>query len=326
MTDTTRRKILAAAAALPAGLALGDDAAAQGDFPSRPVRIIVPFPPGGSNDVLARALAERLSPRIGQPVVIENRGGAGGALGADAVAKSAPDGYTLLFISSSLTTNAATQPLPYDPAKDFTAVAQVAGAPMIVVVGSDFEARTLQDLLRIARAQPNRLRFGGAGPGDTSFFSGELMKQAANIEMEPVSYRGIVAAQTDVAAGRIELVVTTLASARSLIDAGKLRVLAVAAEQRDPALPDVPTAREAGLDYVTGVWFGVFGPAGMPAPVVARLNREVNEILRDPGYQEFLSRVGATAAPLTPEAFQTKLTSEVQRWTDIARRAGVAIR
>lgn len=323
---TTRRTILAATAGASATLGFGGEAGAQASWPARPVRLIVPFPPGGSNDVLARALAERLSPRLGQPVVIENRGGAGGAIGADAVAKSAPDGYTLMFISSSLTTNAATQPLPYNPATDFTAVAHVASAPMIVAVGADFEAQTLQDLLRIARAQPNRLRFGGAGPGDTSFFAGELLKQAADIQMEAVSYRGIVDAQTDVAAGRIELVVTTLASARSLIDAGRMRVLAVAAEQRDPALPNVPTAREAGLDYTTGVWFGLFGPAGMPAPVVARLNREVNEILRDASYQEFLARVGATAAPQTPDEFQAKLRSEVQRWTDIARRAGVAIR
>lgn len=323
---TTRRTILAATAGASATLGFGGEAGAQASWPARPVRLIVPFPPGGSNDVLARALAERLSPRLGQPVVIENRGGAGGAIGADAVAKSAPDGYTLMFISSSLTTNAATQPLPYNPATDFTAVAHVASAPMIVAVGADFEAQTLQDLLRTARAQPNRLRFGGAGPGDTSFFAGELLKQAADIEMEAVSYRGIVDAQTDVAAGRIELVVTTLASARSLIDAGRMRVLAVAAEQRHPALPNVPTAREAGLDYATGVWFGLFGPAGMPAPVVARLNREVNEILRDASYQEFLARVGATAAPQTPDEFQAKLRSEVQRWTDIARRAGVAIR
>jgi tripartite-type tricarboxylate transporter receptor subunit TctC len=322
----TRRTILVATAGASAALAFGGEAAAQASWPARPVRLIVPFPPGGSNDVLARALAERLSPRLGQPVVIENRGGAGGAIGADAVAKSAPDGYTLMFISSSLTTNAATQPLPYNPATDFTAVAHVASAPMIVAVGVDFEARTLQDLLRIARAQPNRLRFGGAGPGDTSFFAGELLKQAAGIQMEAVAYRGIVDAQTDVAAGRIELVVTTLASARSLIDAGRMHVLAVAAEQRDPALPNVPTAREAGLDYSTGVWFGLFGPAAMPAAVVARLNREVNEVLRDTSYQEFLGRVGAAAAPLTPEDFQAKLRSEVQRWTDIARRAGVAIR
>lgn len=322
----TRRTILAATAGASAALAFGGEAAAQASWPARPVRLIVPFPPGGSNDVLARALAERLSPRLGQPVVIENRGGAGGAIGADAVAKSAPDGYTLMFISSSLTTNAATQPLPYNPATDFTAVAHVASAPMIVAVGADFEAQTLQDLLRIARAQPNRLRFGGAGPGDTSFFAGELLKQAADIQMEAVSYRGIVDAQTDVAAGRIELVVTTLASARSLIDAGRMRVLAVAAEQRDPALPNVPTAREAGLDFTTGVWFGLFGPAAMPAPVVARLNREVNEILRDASYQEFLARVGATAAPQTPDEFEAKLRSEVQRWTDIARRAGVALR
>jgi tripartite-type tricarboxylate transporter receptor subunit TctC len=321
MTDMTRRGLLAATttlATLPA--------AAQGAWPDRPLRIVVPFPPGGSNDVLGRALAERLSPRLGQPVVIENRGGAGGSIGADAVAKSAPDGHSLLFVSSSLTTNAATQPLPYNPATDFTAIAQVAVAPMIVVVGRDFEAQNFQDLLRIARERPGRLRFGGAGPGDTSFFSGELLKMAAGIEMEAVAYRGIVDAQNDVATGRIELVVTTLASARALIDGGRLRVLAVAAEQRDRALPEVPTAREAGLDYVTGVWFGVFGPARMPPAVTARLNAEIGQVLGDSGYQEFLARVGATAAPLSPEAFQAKLVAEVQRWTEVARRAGVAIR
>ena len=325
MRDMNRRILLIAAAGLPAGMALPQKASAQ-TWPSRPVRIIVPFPPGGSNDVLARALADRLSPRIGQPVVIENRAGAGGSIGADAVAKSAPDGHTLLFISSSLATNAATQPLPYDPATDFTAIAQVAAAPMIVVVGADFEARTFQDLLRIARERPGQLRFGGAGPGDTSFFSGELLKMAANIDMEAVAYRGIVDAQNDVAGGRIELVVTTLASARSLLEGGRIRVIAVAAEQRDPALPDVPTAREMGLDYVTGVWFGVFGPAGMPDDVTMRLNAEINAVLEDPGYQEFLSRVGATPAPLSAGAFQAKLTLEVERWTDVARRAGVAIR
>ena len=327
MTDTTRRSILASAAALPALTALPGAARAQGVWPERPVRIVVPFPPGGSNDILGRALAERLAPRLGQPVVIENRSGAGGSIGADVVANSTPDGCSLLFISSSLTTNAATQQLPYNPATDFTAVAQVAVAPMIVVVNRDFEAQTFQDLLRIARERPGRLRFGGAGPGDTSFFAGELLKMAANIDMEAVAYRGIVDAQNDVAGGRIELVVTTLASARALIDAGRLRVVAVAAEQRDAALPDVPTAREAGLDYVTGVWFGVFGPARMPPAVTARLNAEIGQVLtNDAGYREFLTRVGATAAPLSPEAFQAKLVAEVQRWTDVAQRAGVAIR
>lgn len=318
-----RRSLLGA----PTLLALPSVAAAQASWPARPVRVVVPFSPGGSNDVLARALAERLGAGFGQPFVVENRGGAGGAIGADQVAKSPPDGYTLLFMSSSLTTNAAVQRLPYDPVADFTPVAQAAVAPMIVTVGKDGPARTLADLVRIARERPGQLRFGGAGPGDTSFFATELMKMAYALDMEPVAYRGITEAQTDAAAGRIDLVVTTLASARGLLEAGQLRLLAVAAAERDPRMPEVPTAKEAtGVDYVTGVWWGVFGPAGLPAGVTTGLNEAIGRAMTEPAYQRVLDIGGASAAPLSPQAFAAHVRAEVARWTEIARRAGVAIR
>jgi tripartite-type tricarboxylate transporter receptor subunit TctC len=323
MSQMIRRRELLAAAPL---LALPGMARAQAPYPSRPVRVVVPFSPGGSNDVLARALSERLAAAFGQPFVVENRAGAGGAIGADLVAKSPPDGTTLLFMSSSLTTNAAVQRLPYDPVADFTPIAQAAVAPMIVTVGKDSPARSMADLVRMARERPGQLRFGGAGPGDTSFFATELMKMAYGLDMEAVAYRGITEAQTDAAAGRIDLVVTTLASARGLLDAGQLRMLAVAAAARDPRSPDVPTAKEAtGVDFSTGVWWGVFGPARLPPAITARLNEAINRAMTEPAYQRVLEAGGAQAAPVSAEAFAAHVRAEVARWTDVAKRAGVAI-
>ena len=318
-----QRRTLLIAPALAAPLC---KAMAQPAWPSRPVRMVVPFSPGGSNDVLARALCERLTAMLGQPFVVENRAGAGGAIGADLIAKSPPDGSAFLFISSSIATNAATQRLPYDPVADFTPIAQAAVAPMIVTVGRDSPARDMAALVRLAREQPGQLRFGGAGPGDTSYFATELLKMAAGLQMEAVAYRGITEAQTDAAAGRIDLVVTTLASARGLLDAGQLRLLAIAADARDPRMPDVPTVREStGIDYATGVWWGVFGPARLPAPITARFNAAINAAVAEPSYQRVLEAGGAAAAPVTPEVFAAHVRAEVARWTEVARRAGVAI-
>jgi len=318
-----QRRTLLIAPALAAPLC---KAMAQPAWPSRPVRMVVPFSPGGSNDVLARALCERLTAMLGQPFVVENRAGAGGAIGADLIAKSPPDGSAFLFISSSIATNAATQRLPYDPVADFTPIAQAAVAPMIVTVGRDSPARDMAALVRLAREQPGQLRFGGAGPGDTSYFATELLKMAAGLQMEAVAYRGITEAQTDAAAGRIDLVVTTLASARGLLDAGQLRLHAIAADARDPRMPDVPTVREStGIDYATGVWWGVFGPARLPAPITARFNAAINAAVAEPSYQRVLEAGGAAAAPVTPEVFAAHVRAEVARWTEVARRAGVAI-
>lgn len=323
----SRRAFLAGGAALLGAWPPASEALAQGGWrPSRAVRIVVPFSPGGSNDVLARPLAERLTQILGQSFVVENRPGAGGAIGADAVAKSAPDGHTLLFMSNSLTTAAAVQRLPYDPIADFTPVARVATAAMIVTVGKNFPGRTLGDLIRIARERPGSIRFGTTGPGDTGFFATELLKMATGTEMEPVTYRGITEAQIDAAAGRIEVVVTTVASARNLLDAGELRMLATAADRREREYPDVPTAREAGVDYATGVWWGVFGPARVPAPAVAALHAAVNQVLGEDAYKALLARIGADPAPLPQADFAAMVRADMERWAAIARRAGVAIR
>ncbi len=258
--------------------------------------------------------------------MVENRSGAGGAIGADAVAKSSPDGQTLLFISSSLTTNAAVQNLPYDPAADFAPVARVTVAPKIIVVGRDFPARTMGDLLAMARERPGQLHFGTAGPADTGFFAAELLKLAAGIDMEAVAYRGISDAVREAAAGRVDLVVTTWASSRALVEAGQLRILAVAMETRDRAMPDVPTVRESGVDYVTGLWWGILAPARTPAAIVRHLNATINGVLTEPDYLRILESLGGSPAPATPEAFADLVRTELGKWRAIADRAGMVRR
>lgn len=322
----TRRSAFLGIASAAVASANAFPAAAQGAWPSRPVRIVVPFSPGGSNDILARALAERLSPMLGQPFVVENRAGAGGAIGADFVAKSAPDGHTLLFVSSSLTTNAAVQRLPYDAVTDLTAVARVAVAPMIVTVGRNFPGRTMADLVLIARERPGRVRFGTTGPGDIGFLSAQLIMTQTGTQMEPISYRGITEAQLDVAAGRVEIVVTTVASARSLLDAGELRMLAVTADRRDADFPDVPTSRESGVDVIAGLWWGVFGPASLPEAVVSRLHGAVGNVVGEPAYQRILANGGALPASDSQANFAATVRADVDRWSEVARRAGIASR
>jgi tripartite-type tricarboxylate transporter receptor subunit TctC len=286
--------------------------------------MVIPFPPGGSNDVLGRALADGLSAKLGQPVVVENRTGAGGAIGAENVARSAPDGLSLLFVSSSIATGAAMQKLPYDPVADFTPVIEAAQAPMIVTVGRNFPARSLAELIAVARARPGQLRFGGAGIGDTSFFATQILNMAAGLEMEAVAYRGIMEAQLDTAAGRIEVCVTTLASARPLIEAGDLHVLAVSTPTRTASLPDVPSARELGVDYVTDVWWGLFAPARVPDPIAARLHNRAAEVMRGEAYARVSQINGAEFVPMSQAAFAEKVRNDVTRFRDIARRAGVA--
>ena len=318
---TGRRPLLAGL-----GLAtLGGAAMAQGrPWPDRPVRLVIPFPPGGSNDVLGRALADGMSAKLGQPVVVENRAGAGGAIGAEHVARSAPDGHSLLFVSSSIATSAAVQKLPYDPVADFTPVIEAAQAPMIVTVGRNFPARTLGELIAAARERPGQLRFGGAGVGDTSFFATQILNMAAGIEMEAVAYRGIMEAQLDTAAGRIEVCVTTFASARPLIEAGDLRVLAVSTPTRTSSLPEVPSARELGVDYIADVWWGLFVPARVPEPIMARLHDVAAEVMRGEAYARLSRLNGAEFVPMPQAAFAEKVRKDVTRFRDIARRAGIA--
>lgn len=299
-------------------------ASAQASWrPARPVRLVIPFPPSGSNDVLGRALAEGLAARLGQSVVVDNRPGAGGTIGAAYVARADPDGSTLLFISGNFAVSAAVQRLSYDPAADFTPVFQAAEAPMIVTVGRNSPARNLQDLIRTARENPGRLRFGATGVGDVNFFATQLLAAAAGIELESVVYRGIAEAQIDLMAGRIDLVITTMASARGLIEAGETRILAASTADRSPLLPNIATAKEQGVDYVVGAWWGVFAPARVSASVIAALHAEASMVARSESFTRILETAGAAHFPITQADFATKVTTDIRNWRGIAERLGI---
>jgi tripartite-type tricarboxylate transporter receptor subunit TctC len=306
-------------------LATGTPVFAQDTWPSRPIRLVVPFAPGGSNDVIARRLAMKLGTALGQSVVVDNRAGGGSTIGANVVASSAPDGYTLLFVSGSLATTAAVQKLPYDPLSAFTPISRVASAPFVVLTREGFPARTMSEFLAYAKANPGRVNYGSAGLGDSTQLATELLSNVAGIKMEPVGYKGIAPAQMDVIAGRLDLVITTMASIRGT-PAEQLPMLGFTSERRDPDHPQVPTVKEAtGLDYVVDVWWGVFGPRSLPTAIRDRLNREIAAAVGDPEFGVFLKSAGAMPAPSTPALLQQLLAQDVKRWTDTARRAGIQV-
>jgi tripartite-type tricarboxylate transporter receptor subunit TctC len=287
---------LAGGAALLAapGLARAQD----GAWPSRPIRLIVPFAPGGSNDAIARPLAEALHARLGQPVVVENRAGAGSTLGSSFVAKAPADGHTLLIASSSFATSAAIQRTPYDPIEGFDSIARICTAPMLLVTAPNSPFRDVPALLAHARAHPNEVQYGTAGPGNIGHLATELLNMVAGVKTEAVPYAGIGPAQVDLVAGRLSFIITTMASVRGLVDSGRVPVIAYTGRQRAPYAPAIPTVQEqTGLDYAVEVFWGLLAPRGVPAPVVERLNREVNAALIDPGYARFLDVEGAVPQP-----------------------------
>jgi tripartite-type tricarboxylate transporter receptor subunit TctC len=314
--------LLAAPATLVAMLVNVAPAAAADPWPAKAIRVVVPFAPGGSNDVIARQLSDRLSKSIGQAVVVENRAGGGSTIGAQAVATSAPDGYTFLFVSGSLATSAAVQKTPYDPLKAFDAVSQVAVAPFVILTREGFPARTVPDLVAYAKANPGKINYGSAGLGDSTQMATELFNNIVGVKMTAVGYKGIAPAQFDVVAGRLDLIITTMAAIKGTVTE-RLPKIAFTSAQRDPDFPDVPTVREAGIDYVVDVWWGLFAPAGLPAAIRDRMNREIEAICASPDFAGFLKSAGARAAPSTPQVLQELLAKDVVRWTETAKRAGI---
>lgn len=311
MTSNRRRSLVTAAALAAASLAAPSQA--QQAWPNRTITIVVPFAPGGSNDVIARQMAPKFQAALGQNVVVENRAGAGSVVGATHVARSAPDGHTLLFVSSSLSTTAATQDTPYDATKAFTSISQVATAPFVFMARKDFPARTLQEMVAYAKANPGKMNYGSAGFGDSVQLATELFNMIAGIKMTGINYKGIAPAQLDLVGGRLDLVITTVASIKGTV-AESLPMLAVSSAQRNADLPNIPTVREAGIDYVVDVWWGLFGPAGMPDAVTRRINGLVGEFLKDEEFRKFLNRYGAGADHSTPEQLQALLVNEIARW------------
>ncbi len=314
-----RRALLGALAAGPATR----PALAQPRWPDRPVRLVIPFAPGGSNDVIARALAEKLQASFGQPFVAENRAGAGGQIGAQYVAAQPPDGHTLLVASLSVISTATAQPGAPDPAQSFVAVARLASAALVVAAAPDLPASTIAELMALARTRP--LRFGSAGPGTINHFAGVLLGQVAGVEMEHVPYRGLGPATLDLLAGRIDLIIGSPPALGAPLKAGQLRLLATTGPVRAPHFPATPTVREAGLPFEVAFWWGILAPRGTPPMVREALEAAIGTALADAAFSRFFAAEGAEAAFLPGAAFQQLLVAESVRWRQVAASAGLTV-
>ncbi len=295
---------------------------AQDSYPNRPLRFILPFPPGGPTDILGRLISERLGAQLGQPVVTENRGGAGGNVGAEAAAKSAPDGYTIVLVAPSLAISPTLYAkLNYDPVKDLAPVSLVATVPNVILTQLKHPS-TLREFIAEAKAKPGTLNFGSGGSGTSNHLAGELFNLMTGAKLTHVPYKGVNLAMQDVLAGRIDFVVIGVPAAAPHIRAGKLRPLAVIAKQRLPALPEVPTVAEAGLPgFEVTTWYGILAPAGTPRPIVARLNGELGKVMRSPEMRERLAGIGTDPLTSTPEEFAAYIQSEIGKWGDVIRKA-----
>ena len=304
----------------------GAPAAAQA-WPAQPIKLVVPWPPGGGVDTSARIIVQALSQRLGQPIVVENKPGAGGNIGTEQVARARPDGYTLLM--GSVSPNAINvhlySRLGFDAAKDFSAITLVASVPNILVVPAKSPANNVADLLRIARAKPGSVNYASGGVGSSQHLAGELFKSMARLELVHVPYKGTSPAEVGLMAGEVDMMIDTTA-ALPLIASGKLKALAVAAKTRLAALPDVPTLDEAGVSNVyAGAWYGVMGPAGLPREIVDRISREINAVLQTPEIIKRMEEFGATIGGGTPESFHQFVLSEIARYADIVKLAGAKV-
>ena len=301
-------------------------AAEAQNYPDRPIHVIAPFPAGGLADVLARSVGDEMSKSLGQPVIIENRTGAGGNVGADAVAKAVPDGYTLMMSSAGiLTANPFLYAkMPFDAESAFIPVSNVADMPMMVVVNPKMEAKTLGELVAFARAQPGKLNFGSPGIGTTGHLGLAMLMHAANVKITHVPYRGAAPAVADLIAGQIDGVVDNPPTVLQHIEGGRLRALAVAAKTRMVQLPNLPTAAEAGVaNYEATSWFGIVAPAGTPPAIVARLHKEIVAALRTPAMQERFAKSGARLVGNSPEEFAAQIRTERVKWGEIIRAANI---
>ena len=306
-------------------LALACGPALAQTYPTRPIQFIVPYPPGGSNDIFARALGKRLADSLGQAVVIDNRPGAGGSVGAGLAAKAAPDGYTIVIVSSSFTTNAAVQSnQPFDPVIGFTPVALVGKGPLILAVSLQVPAKTPQEFFALAKARGGKLNYASSGPGSINQFATELLKTAAGIDIAHVPYKGMGPATNDLIGGHVDVLVASVPSLMQQVLSGKVKGIGVTSLKPSPIAPGLPALAENGAKgYSAELWWGVLAPRGLPAPVLERLNGEINKALATADMKEFLLHEGAEPAPLSPAAFGALIRNDIERWKKVAKDAGI---
>ena len=316
------RLIQALLSALPICLAATPVAAQT--YPTKPIRMIVPFAPGGGTDILARIIGQQLADAWGQPVNVENRAGASGNLGTELVARSAPDGHTLVMAINTHAVNASLySKLPFDPVKDFTPVILAATTANILVVHPSVPATTVQELIALAKAQPGKLNYASGGSGTTSHLAAELFKTMAGVDMIHVPYKGGGAAYTDLISGQVQLYFVGIPGTVQYLKAGRLRALAVTTPRRSPAAPEVPTIAEAGLPgFSATTWWGLLAPAGTPQPIIARIDQEVARILKMPEVRAKLDAQGFEPVASTPESFAAFMRSEIELWAKAVKASG----
>jgi tripartite-type tricarboxylate transporter receptor subunit TctC len=315
------------AVGIVAGLALAGPAKAQ-DYPSKPIRLVVPFAAGGATDVLARLVGERLTASLGQQVVVDNRPGAGGNIGSDIVARAEPDGYTILMgaVGTHAINPSLYPKMPYDPVKDFAPVTLVASVPNVLVVNPEVPAKSVEELIDLAKAKPGELNFASSGNGTSIHLSGELFKAMTGTDIVHVPYKGSGPAVTDLLGGQVQMMFDNMPSSLPHVKAGKLRALGVTSAKRSPALPEVPTIAEAGVPgYDATSWFGILAPAGTPEPVVTRLQGAIVQALGEPEMRQRMADLGAEPVGDTPAEFGQFIAAEIAKWAKVVNDAGVKL-
>ncbi|MGE4238932.1 Bug family tripartite tricarboxylate transporter substrate binding protein [Ramlibacter sp.] len=322
-----QRRLLILASALFAAATVHMPAAAQGGYPTKPVTLLVGYPAGGPVDTLARAIGEKLSASMGQTVVVENVPGATGMIANQRLAKSAPDGYTLMLGANPMAIQASIKKsLPYNSLRDFTPIAYVGDAPYLLVVPANSPAKTVQELVSLVRASPGKMSYGSAGAGSANHLSGEIMKKAAGLNINHIPYKGGAPAQVDVMGGHVAYIFDAFITGVKLAQGGKLRALAVTTDTRSPAAPDVPTMAESGFPgFSVQAWYGLMGPGNMPAPLVRRLNEEVNKAIALPDMQTRLASMGLQARPGTAGDFAAFFAKDIATYATVIKDAGVPL-
>ena len=319
-------KHLSVALALATGCALPLAAAAQADkYPSRPVRMLVPFAPGGGTDITARLIASNVTAAFGQQVIVDNRAGGGGTIGAEMAVRAAPDGYTVIMVSGSYGTNAALYSLPYDPVKDIQPIVMIGDTGFVLSLHPSVPAKTVQELINHAKANPNKLNYASTGTGGITHLATELFNLMAATKMTHIPYKGTGPALADLLGGQVQLIFGAMPAAIPHVKSGKLRGIGVTTAKRAPALPDMPTIGETVKDYEAPLWYGMWGPKGLPKPIIARWNQEVAKSLQTEEMKKRLSADGVEPAGGPPEQFLNAIARDVEKWKKVVKAANIKV-